>query len=67
MQKTIDLGYDFFQAHCALDYLQNHIEEGGTIRHVHDDVVTMDLRDGSETTINLAPVQSLLNALRELK
>lgn len=67
MLKIIDLQDDTFQAHCALDYLQNHIEDGGTIRHVRDDVVTMDLPDGSETTINLEPVQSLLNALRGLK
>ena len=67
MHKVIDLEEDTFQAHCALECLQNYIEDGGTIRHVRDDVVTMDLPDGSETTINLDPVQSLLNALRGLK
>ena len=67
MLKTIDLEEDTFQAHCALDCLLNHIEDGGAIRHVRDNVVTMDLPDGSETTINLDPIQSLLNALRGLK
>jgi hypothetical protein len=67
MRKIIDLQDDRFQAHCALDYLQSHLEEGGTIRHVRDDLVTIDLPDGSETTINLDPVQSLLTALRGMK
>ena len=66
MRKIIDLEDDTFQAHCQIDYLQNYIEEGATIRHVRDDVVTLDLRDGSETTINLEPVQSLLDGLRRL-
>ena len=66
MRKIIDLEDDIFQAHCLIDYLQNHIEEGATIRHVRDDLVTLDLRDGSETTINLEPVQSLLDGLRKL-
>lgn len=67
MRKIIDLQDDTFQAHCALDYLQCHLEDGGTIRHVRDDVITMDLSDGSETEINIAPVQFLLNALRGMK
>ncbi len=63
---NIDLEDDIFQACCALDYLKDYIEDGGRIRHVVDDVVTMDLADDSETTINLAPVQHLLNALRSM-
>jgi hypothetical protein len=66
MNGFIDIENDIFQAHCAVDYLQNHIEEGATIRHVRDDVVTLDLSDGSETEINLEPIQSLLNGLRRL-
>ena len=42
-------------------------EEGSTIRHCRDDVVTLDLADGSETTINLRPIQHLLNVLRTMK
>lgn len=66
MRKIIDIEDDTFQAHCQLDYLRDHIEDGATIRHVRDDVVTLDLRDGSETTVNLEPIQSLLNGLRRL-
>ena len=66
MRKIIDLENDTFQAHCALDFLQYIIKDGATIRHVRDDVVTLDLPDGCETEINLEPVQSLLNALRRL-
>ena len=66
MNRIINLEDDIFQAHCQLDYLQTHIEEGATICHVRDDLVTLDLRDGSETTIDLAPVQSLLDGLRKL-
>ncbi len=66
MRKIIDLEDDTFQAHCQLDCLRNHIEDGATIRHVRDDVVTLDLRDGSETTINIEPIQLLLNGLRSL-
>ncbi len=62
----IDLEDDIFQAHCQIDYLRDHIEEGGRIRHVRDDLVTLDLSDGSETTINLRPIQSLLNGLRTM-
>ena len=58
---------DIFQAHCALDNLQNYIEDGGRVRHTADDVVTLDLSDGSYTEINLAPVQRLLNVLRGMK
>ena len=66
MRKIIDLEDDTFQAHCQLDCLWDYIEDGATIRHVRDDVVTMDLRDGSETTVNIAPIQFLLNSLRSL-
>jgi len=63
---NINLEDDIFQAHCALDTLKDHIEDGATIRHVRDDVVTLDLADDSETTINLDPVQHLLSALRSM-
>lgn len=63
---NINLEDDIFQAHCALDDLKDYIEDGATIRHVLDDVVTLDLADDSETTINLAPVQHLLSALRSM-
>jgi hypothetical protein len=66
MNGFIDLEDDIFQAHCALDTLQDHIENGATIRHVVDDVATLYLTDDSYTEINLAPVQRLLNALRSL-
>ena len=62
-----DLEDDIFQAHCAIDYLQNYFEEGATIRHVKDEVVTMDLSDGSETDINLRPIKRLLAALEGMK
>lgn len=62
----MDLEDDIFQAHCALDILKDHIEDGAAIRHVRDDVVTLDLPDGSETEINMAPVQRLLSALRTM-
>ena len=63
----LDLEDDIFQAHCQLDMLQNYFEEGGRIRHTRDDVVTLDLADGSYTEINLRPVQHLLGALRSMK
>ena len=62
----MDLEDDIFQAHCALDILKDHIEDGAAIRHVRDDVVTLDLSDDSETEINMAPVQRLLSALRTM-
>lgn len=62
----MDLEDDIFQAHCALDILKDHIEDGAAIRHVRDDVVTLDLPDDSETEINMAPVQRLLSALRTM-
>lgn len=62
----IDLENDVFQAECQISYLQGHLEDGGTIDHVRDDVVTMTLSDGSEATINLRPIQHLLDGLRSL-
>lgn len=55
-----------FQAHCALDTLANNHEDGGTLQSCADDVVTMCLADGSETTINIAPIQRFLDAMRRL-
>lgn len=67
MKKIIDLENDLFQAQCAVNYLHDYVfEEGATIRHVRDDVVTLDLADGTETTVNLEPVQTLLDGLRRL-
>lgn len=62
----IDLEDDVFQAECQISYLRRNLEDGGTIDHVRDDVVTMLLSDGSETTINLRPIQHLLSGLRSL-
>ena len=62
-----DLQDDIFQAHCQIDYLNNYFEEGATIRHCRDDVVTLDLEDGSETHIYLRPIQHLLNVLRTME
>lgn len=62
-----DLEDATFQAHCQIEYLRDHLEEGGRIRHVRDDVVTLDLHDGSETTIYLRPIQHLLDVLRSMK
>ena len=67
MKLLTDLDDDTFQAHCQIDYLRNHIEEGATIRHCRDDVVTLDLADNSYTEINLRPIQHLLNVLRTMK
>jgi hypothetical protein len=55
-----------FQAHCAIDILHSNFEDGGTLQRCHDDVLTMHLHDGSETTINLRPVEDLLKAIRGL-
>lgn len=60
----IDLEDDIFQAHCQIDNLANLFDEGATIRHCRDDVVTLDLQDDSYTEVNLHPVQHLLNVLR---
>lgn len=62
----LDLEDDVFQAHCQIDYLRDHLEQGGTIRHVRDDLVTLDLPGGSYTEINLRPMQHLLDELRKL-
>ena len=64
MKLLTDLEDDIFQAHCQIDYLNHYFEEGATIRHCRDDVVTLDLADGSKDTINLRPIQHLLNVLR---
>ena len=55
-----------FQAQLALDTLANDFDDGGTLQACADDVVTMYLADGSETTINLAPIQRFLDAMRGL-
>ena len=57
---------DIFQAHCQLDYLRDHIERGGTIRHVRDDIVTIDLPNDTFTQVYLRPIQHLLTELRKL-
>ena len=62
MRKIIDLEDDTFQAHCQLDCLRNHIEDGATIRHVRDDVVTLDLRDGTEFAAVAHRVREALRA-----
>ena len=51
-----DLEDDIFQAHCQIDSLASLFDEGATIRHCRDDVVTLDLPDDSYTEINLRPV-----------
>jgi hypothetical protein len=55
-----------FQAQCQIDYLADHFENGGTLQSCRDDLVLMHLGDESETTINLEPIQRLLDALRRL-
>lgn len=62
----IDLEDDIFQAHCQIDYLQDHIESGGTIDVVRDDIVRIDLPDDTFTEINLRPIQHLLTELRKM-
>ena len=63
----LDLDDAIFQAQCQIDNLRYFFEDGGRIRHVRDDQVTLDLADDSETEVNLQPIQRLLNALREMK
>lgn len=55
-----------FQAHCAIDTIANNFDDGGTLQACADDVVTMYLSDGSETSINLDPIQRFLDAMRGL-
>lgn len=55
-----------FQAHCQISNLQDFFDEDGTLQSCRDDLVVMHLRDGSETTINLAPIMRLVEALRRL-
>lgn len=62
----IDLEDDIFQAHCQIDYLRDHIENGGTIQHVRDDIVTINLPGNSFTEVNLRPIQHLLAELRKM-
>lgn len=62
----LDLDDDTFQAHCQLEYLRDHIEAGGKIAHVRDDIVTIDLPDDTFTQVNLRPIQHLLTELRKL-
>lgn len=61
-----DLEDDIFQAHCQIDYLRDHIENGGTISRVRDDIVTIDLPDNTYTEVNLRPIQFLLGELRKM-
>jgi len=63
----IDIEDDIFQALCELENLSNYIEQGGTIEKTADDVVTIDLPDGSFSEINLAPVEHLLRSMRSMK
>lgn len=62
----IDLEDDIFQAHCQIDYLRDYIEDGGTIQHVRDDIVTINLPGNRFTEVNLRPIQHLLAELRKL-
>lgn len=55
-----------FQAHANLDNLLDHFQDYATLQSCADDVVTMRLRDGSEMTVNLAPIQRFLDAMRRL-
>jgi hypothetical protein len=62
-----DLEDTIFQAHCQIEYLRDHIEEGAQIESVRDDLGTLILGDDSETTINLRPIQRLLDVLRGME
>lgn len=62
----IDLEDDIFQAQCQIEYLRDHLDDGGTIRHVLDDIVTIDLPENRFTQVNLRPIQHLLTALRSM-
>lgn len=62
----INLEDDIFQAHCQIDYLRDHIENGGRIDVVRDDIVRIDLPGDTFTEINLRPIQHLLNELRKM-
>lgn len=55
-----------FQAHANLDNLWDQFQDDATLQSCADDVVTMRLRDGSEMTVNLAPIQRFLDAMRQL-
>ena len=56
-----------FQAHSEIGYLFDRIDEGAQIESVRDDLVTLILGDDSETTINLRPIQRLLDVLRGME
>lgn len=62
----LDLEDDIFQAHCQMDYLRDHIENGGTIQRVCGDIVSIDLPGDCFTEVNLRPIQHLLTELRKL-
>jgi hypothetical protein len=67
MSRFFDLEDAIFQAHCQLDILQDVVEDGAVIESVKDNVVTLvDDRD-CEMTVNLEPVQRLLDNLRAMK
>lgn len=55
-----------FQADCAISTLSDNFDDGGTLQSCTDDVVTMHLADGSETTVNLSPIIRFIDAMRRL-
>lgn len=61
-----DLEDGIFQAHCQIDYLRDHIENGGTIQHVRNDIVKINLPGNSFTEISLRPIHHLLAELRKM-
>lgn len=61
-----DLEDAISQAHRQMDNLLDHFENGGTIRHVSDDIATIDLPGDTFTQVNLRPIQHLLNELRKM-
>lgn len=63
----MDLEDDIFQALCQLEYLRDHVEDGGTIQRVRNDLVEIDLPDNSYTEVNLRPIQRLLDGLRAMR
>lgn len=65
--RMTDLEDDIFQAHCALENLQSWFQDGGRIQYTDSGVVIMALEDGSEATINLAPIKRLIAILDEMK
>lgn len=55
-----------FQAHANLDCIWENFLADATLQSCADDVVTMYLRDGSEMTVSLAPIQRFLAVMRSL-